>query len=152
MLPIIEQATNAVNNGARFKVDFEKRELRIGKTFLVKDGEYEGNSGVSVKDNEDFIRQLEQIYSTYKHSIPSERSEGKAKRYFKALEEHELSDEDMMYGLSREVAQCRLETFFLLCSIQGLVDWNKEPFNNRHWFWKSTTDPDLIILKKWVKY
>ncbi|MCS2382951.1 hypothetical protein NXY25_04055 [Bacteroides thetaiotaomicron] len=91
---------------------------------------------------------MEELYRRYKHSVPSERSESKPCRYFKALQEKDLDDGDMLYGERRDKAQAELE-LYLLCQILGGFRWN--PKTMGHWFWQSRTDRDLVILREWVE-
>lgn len=87
-------------------------------------------------------------YQQYKHSIPSERSESHRRSYFKALPEKDLSDHDMLYGVSREVARCQLEVFVLLMLFDGQLQWQSKWGS---WFWQSPNDKDLVILRQWVE-
>lgn len=91
---------------------------------------------------------MEELYHRYKHSIPSERSESTPRRYFMALPERELSDDDMLYGARRDKSQIELE-LFILCQLLGGFNWNPEKFG--WWFWQSKEDKELIILRQWVE-
>ena len=84
---------------------------------------------------------LEQLYDIYKHSIPSEKTMHRTSR-FKALPESELSDDDMLYGVSREQAEKDLED-----ALRGFV----MPEDAGTYFWQSPNDPDLVVLKSWTK-
>lgn len=132
-------------NGARISVDFKKRNLKINGKLVVESGNSEYESHLYVE--EWFLKSVEDFYRQYKHSVPSERSEGKRRRYFNALPEWELSDEDMMYGIPREVAQAQLELYVLCHILQGLKwdeSWGK-------WFWQSKNEPDLVLLREWFE-
>lgn len=96
----------------------------------------------------DFFTDVEELYRRYKHSIPSERSQSKSRRYFMALPESDLEDGDMLYGQHRDTAQFELE-FYILCRIIGGFTWNPETMGK--WFWQSEKDKDLVILRKWVE-
>ena len=84
---------------------------------------------------------IEELYDIYKHSIPSEKTMHRASR-FKALPESELSDDDMLYGVSREQAEKDLED-----ALRGFV----MPEDAGTYFWQSPNDPDLVVLKSWTK-
>ena len=86
------------------------------------------------------IEMLEAAYATYKHSIPSEKTMHRTARFY-ALPESELSDDDMLYGMSREQAERDLEQ-----ALQGFV----MP-EGAGWFWQSENDPDLVVLRSWCK-
>jgi hypothetical protein len=86
------------------------------------------------------VETIEQLYDIYKHSIPTERTMHRTAR-FKALPESELSDDDMLYGVSREQAEKDLEK-----ALQGFV----MPEDAGTYFWQSKNDRDLVILKSWT--
>lgn len=141
-----DEIINAVENGAKFTINFQKRTCRVNGKIVMseedkpKDTPYLTHAVV--------LFAIEQRYKAYKHSVPSERSESHRRYYFKALPEKELSDEDMMYGERREVARCKLELYILIQLLRGNLAWE-----NRwgRWFWKSENDKDLIILRDWIE-
>jgi hypothetical protein len=61
---------------------------------------------------------------------------------FKALSEHELTDDDMLYGVSREQAEKDLKK-----ALQGF----SMPADAGSWFWQSKCDKDLVVLRSWAK-
>ena len=142
---LFDKAFMAVTEGAKFQVDFKNRSLKIDGQYWVKNGETDLDLDMLGGSSEDFLLHLEENFRIYSHSVPSERSEGKRRRYFNALPEWELSDEDMMYGIPREVAQAQLELYVLCRILQGLKwdeSWGK-------WFWQSKNEPDLVLLREW---
>jgi hypothetical protein len=84
---------------------------------------------------------IEELYDIYKHSIPSEKTMHRTSR-FKALPESELTDDDMLYGVSREQAEKDLED-----ALRGFV----MPEDAGTYFWQSKNDKDLVVLKSWTK-
>ena len=148
MSNIYENAVRAVEDGAKFTVNFRSRSLKLNGKYLIEDGRYEGELGVLLCSGEEFLANVEELYYRYKHSVPSERSEGKSRRYFTALPERELSDEAMLYGQRRDRAQIELE-LFILCQILNGFEWMPETMGK--WFWQSKTDKDLVILRQWVE-
>lgn len=146
MSNIYKETLGRVSNGARFSVNFEKRSLRVDGKYLIKDGQYEGNLGCPVVT--DSITEIEQLFHRYRHSVPSQRSDDKHRKYFRALSERELSDDDMLYGTLRELAQVELEMFVLCQMIQGTLKWG-DFAGEKQWFWQSPSLPSLIMLKKW---
>jgi len=86
------------------------------------------------------VEQLEAAYAAYKHSVPSEKTIQRTSRFY-ALPESELSDDDMLYGVSREDAERELER-----ALQGFT----LP-EGAGWFWQSEDDPDLVVLRSWIK-
>ena len=142
---IFEKAVDAVTNGEKFKVNLEKRNLKIGNEYLIKDGKYDGvlYNGVGFS-----ISTFEDLYQVYKHSRPSERSENKQRKYFKSLKLNELEEDDMLYGDDRELAQLSLELYLLCWILSGTFVWDEESMGK--WFWQSQNDKDLVILRSWI--
>ena len=145
---IYQETVRAVENRARFKVDFQMRSLKVDVKYVIRNGSYEVVLGVPQCSEEEFFSKVEELYHRYKHSIPSERSESTPRRYFMALPERELSDDDMLYGARRDKSQIELE-LFILCQLLGGFNWNPEKFG--WWFWQSKEDKELIILRQWVE-
>lgn len=136
-----------VERGARFTIDFKKRTLRVnGKLVEIDDN---GIYDVGIHyDVPTVMEDMEKFYNTYKHSIPSARSEKRQRNYFKALPYEQLSDDELCYGQHRETARFDLE-FFILRALQlGRLTWQKEWGT---WFWQSDKDKDLVILREWVE-
>lgn len=148
MKNIYQEAVEAVEEGARFSVNFALRCLKVGGKQIIRDGKYEGELGMGPCTEAEFLSRVEELYHAYKHSIPSERSESRSRRYFRALPERELSDEAMLYGQRRDRAQAELE-LYLLCQILHGLKWNPETMGR--WFWQSKEDKDLVILRQWVE-
>lgn len=148
MKNIYQESILAVSQGAKFKVDLQQRSLKIGKKFIINEGKYDGELGIQIAENvEEFIAKIEELYDAYKHSIPSERSENQRRKYFMALSEKDLDDDDMLYGVSRDFAQISLE-LYILCQILLGFQWDEDMMGK--WFWQSKKDKDLVILKQWI--
>ena len=147
MNTIYEQALAKVENGSRFRVNFQNRSLKIDGKYVIKDGKYDGELGVELTDSP--LEQITQLYTRYQHSLPSERSENKRKCYFKSLPEHLLNDEDMLYGRSGEYTQIALELYVLGVILNGSLKW--DDFAKGLWFWQSPENKDLILLREWIE-
>lgn len=144
---IYNECVNKVKCGLKFHIDFQKRTLKIDGKYVIKQGEYDGELGLPVFD--DPLTIITQLFVRYQHSLPSERSDHKRRKYFNALSEHQLSDEDMLYGEPREVAQIKLELHILIMILNGSLKWDE--FAKDKWFWQSPTVKELIILKEWIE-
>lgn len=143
-----------VSNGESFHIDFEKRNMKVGNDYLIKEGEFD-ESKTLIDDVEfhalnDILCNTEILYKQYKYSLPSERSDNKRRKYFKALPIEEITDEQLMVAERREYACAVLEGFILCMIVSGQLTWDEEIMNGR-WFYQSKSDPDLIILKQWVE-
>lgn len=148
-----EALYDAVDNGARFRFNFEKRTFHIEGFDLDNDTLFNkqlcGYFDKESWDMERVIQSIESCYYYYKHSVPSERSENRRKSYFRALPEKDLTDEDMMYGLRRETARFELELRVYAFIVLGLFVWDEQTMGK--WFWQSSNDKDLVILRDWVE-
>ena len=78
---------------------------------MIRNGRYDGAPWLPEYGCGDFFTDVEELYRRYKHSIPSERSQSKSRRYFMALPESDLEDGDMLYGQHRDTAQFELEFY-----------------------------------------
>jgi hypothetical protein len=148
-MTIYEELIERVSNGETFHIDFEKRTMKIGKNYLVKDGEYDVSRKL-INAPGGNISIIEKLYQEYRISFPSKRSDNKRRKYFKALPIEELSIDDMINGQSREVTQCKLEGYILCSVLNGSLKWDKDVMGYG-WFWQSENNKDLIILKKWIE-
>ncbi len=148
MKSIYYEAIQAVEDGAKFRVDFNSRSLKINGKYIIQDGKYEGWLGVESCSEEEFFSNVERLYNRYQHSVPSERSESKSRQYFRALPERDVDDESMLFGERRDKAQIELE-LYILCQIINGFKWNAETMGR--WFWQSKVNTDLVILREWVE-
>lgn len=147
-MTIYAELMTRVDAGESFSIDFEKRNIKVGKQFLVKNGEYDSERKLILSPTMDILQIIEELYRSYKYSLPSERNDSKRKRYFKALSIDELTDRQLLIGCKREGAQARLEGFILCMALSGYFKWTEELGK---WFWQSKNDPDLVILKSWIE-
>lgn len=145
---IYQESVQAARDGAKFKIDFPSRSLKLNGKYIIQNGKYEGELGVSECSEDEFLANVEELYRRYKHSVPSERSESKSRRFFMALPERNLSDDDMLFGERRDKAQIELE-LYILCQIINGLKWNSETMGR--WFWQSKVDKDLVILRSWIE-
>jgi len=146
MTNIYKESIEKVEQGSRFSVNFIEHSLKIDCKDIIKNGQFDGCLGIEPSDFS--LAEIERLYHRYNHSIPSARSDNKRRNYFRALPEHELDDEDMLYGEHRETAQIALELYLLIAIINQSIVWDE--FAKDKWFWQSPNEPSLIILKKWI--
>jgi hypothetical protein len=155
-MSIYSELLERVSEGESFHIDFEKRNMRVGNDYLIKDGEYEESRQLlgewfgNVCNLTDLLFELECLYRVHKYSLPSERSDNKRRKYFKALPMEEITDEQLMAAERREYARAVLEGFVLCMIVSGQLVWDEKIMNGK-WFWQSQNDPDLILLRSWVE-
>lgn len=148
MKNIYSESLQMIILGSRFSISLAERTLTIDGKEIISNGEYEGELGIEPDLQENVLGKIEELYFVYKHSIPSERSDSRRYKQFYALPEDKLDADDMMYGARREEALFQLEFYILASILNGSLVWNDDHMGR--WFWKSSVDPDLIILRQWV--
>lgn len=151
-MTIYNELLERVSNGENFSIDFENQTMKIGNTKIIDNGVYDENRILytdALLEMSDVLAFLEVLYRNYKYSIPSERSENKRRKYFKALPIEDVPDELLMTAERREVAQAKLEGFVLCMVLEGQLYWDEEELGK--WFYQSVNDPDLVILKSWIE-
>ena len=142
-MELYDEIINSVSSGSVFNVDLKKKVLQLDKNNIPLD-----NINVNISSSEDMLSTIHKLFERYKYSVPSERSEGKRRRYFKALKLSEIEYDDFMFGEGRDTAQIKLELYVLLSSIYYRNFW--EEIFKEQFFYQSDKDRDLIILKDWV--
>lgn len=150
-MSIFLKGLERVENGERFYIDFEKRTMKVGQTKVIDNGEYDISQALCDErfDNpRTLLDKIRELYITYKFSLPSERSDKKRRKYFKALPIDELTDEQLIYGTRREIAQYMLEAFILCAIINGDFVWDDEIHGK--WFYRDKLEQNLVILKNWI--
>ena len=146
-MTVYEELIERVGDGESFHIDFEKKTMKIGrKSINIVE---QDRKLIEYDESNDVLYDIEELYSKYKHSIPSERSDSKRRQYFKALPADKLTDAQMVYGERRDVAQAALEGFILCAVLSEHLVW--EDFHTDGWFWQSQNDQDLVILKSWIQ-
>ena len=140
-----------VENGDRFHINFEQRTMKVGQDKIIDNGEYDISQVLydeQLDNSRTLLDKVRELYVTYKFSLPSERSDKKRKKYFKALPIDELTDEQLICGVRREIAQYMLEAFILCAIINGDFIWDDEIHGK--WFYQDKAEKDLVILKNWI--
>ena len=155
-MTIYEELLDSVKNGSRFKIDLKNKSMKVGNKWLIKNGEWDLNKDligfkcdpVGNMRNDWCLAQIGLLYQDYKYSYPSEKSEkNKEKRYFYALPDYKMTDEELVAGQDREYARAALEGFLLCAVLEEWLVWNEHTMGK--WFYQGK-DKDLIILKEWV--
>ena len=147
-MSILSQGLEQVANGERFHINFEQRTMKVGQDKMIDEGKYDA-SQILYESPQSLLDTVRELYITYKYSLPSERSDSKRKKYFKALPIEELTDEQLICGIRREVAQYMLEAVILCAILNGDFVWNEEIHGK--WFYQEKTEPDLVILRSWIE-
>lgn len=151
-MTIYEELVQRVSDGESFYINFKNRSMKIGKKFIIADGVYDQERELINCDCDDVIEilnKVEKLYRDYKYSLPSERSDNKRRKYFKALPIEEIDDNLIFWTERREVTQAKLEGFILCMILNGKFQWDEQKIGK--WFYQSKNDPDLVILRNWIE-
>ena len=119
-----------VEDGEPYRINFEKREVRLNG-FLV-DIDFELPDNIEEK--------LLELFENYKYSVPSAKADSK---YFFGFDESKLSTKQLAENESRYIARAKLELFVL-----GLIINQKWDFGDK-WYWQCPSDSKLVLFKKW---
>jgi len=133
----------------KIHIDLVTKTLKVGKQVVIENGNIKQYK-IKVGDDEyewdkliERAKDINELYTQYKYSVPSERDNGK--HYFKALSANELSDAQLVCGMDRLEARVRLEAYILLAQMVRLLYWG----NSSKFFYQGK-DKDFIILKKYL--
>lgn len=143
---IYKELVERVTNGNKFKVDFKEKTLIVGKNRIIDKGIYDTKRTLIDTIEDEPLEIINELYHNYKFSLPTEKSESKRKKYFKSLPFDKLTDEQLVTGENRDLAQAKLEGFILLTILSNQFVWSE---NMGNWFYQSPKDKDLILLKEW---
>lgn len=88
------------------------------------------------------IEELEKAYKQYLNSRPDGK---KVCRYY-AKSISNMNTIELLRGKARKAAMEEFEDY-----INKNIDYNLLKRKDKHWYWQSSTFPQLILLKKWFK-
>ena len=150
-MTIYAELVQRVSDGESFYINFKNRSMKIGKKFIIADGVYDQEKNLidcSCSNIAEVLSEFEKLYQVYKYSLPSERSDNKRRKYFKALPVEVIPDNKLIVAEKREVTCAKLEGFILCTILSGKFKWTEDIGK---WFWQSKNDPDLVILRNWIE-
>ena len=143
MKTIYEDIVKKAKEGRRVYIDLKEKEIKVGNTFIIKEGKPVNAKASLINKTENPWQRLEELYQNFKYSLPNK--ELGSKPYFKALSYEELPRERMLGAENRNAARVELEAFILLSALAGFLKWEKDG-----WFYQSQEDKDFIILKEYL--
>ena len=138
----------AAGTGSRVDIDLNRHSLAINGGLVIDSGQWQGDLGVQPTDEATALAQIEAAFSTYQVSTP-EHSDRDRSRWFKAIREDQLTDEQLATGEDRPLARCRLEMLMLCHILIGSLT-KDGPQMSGHWFWQSAIHQELVILADWL--
>ena len=62
MNTIYQETVRAVDNGAKFKIDFRRRSLKINGTYIIRDGKCDRELGIPPSTENEFFAKMEELY------------------------------------------------------------------------------------------
>lgn len=122
-------------------IDLKTRSVKRGKTYLIKNGKPMSN--FKIRTSPVTFSEIEDLYETYKYSVPD--GTHSKKPYFYALGLEQIPTIKMINGANRQKAKENLELTLLMGILNKSLKWP----NQKQWFWQSERDKDLILLREW---
>lgn len=157
-MSVFMELMQAVDMSLRCKVNLETKSLHIDRKPVIENGVLLGEKRNLIDQDDLYVTtkmlvhddfyawvMVEHLYNNYKYSMPTKNSKVN-KPYFKVADATEITTEHMASRPHRDKAQMMLEGFILLAGLSGCLKLT-EP---KHWFWQSSVDKDLVVLKKWI--
>ena len=86
MESLYSKLSEAVEMGASFHIDFQKRNMKVDGKWIVKEGIWEDDTPFLVPSDYDttlnILTNIAHLYEQYKYSLPSDKSNRIYKLYF----------------------------------------------------------------------
>lgn len=143
-MSIWEEFVEAIKDGKKVYVNLYKKTLKIGKKSIIERGDIKTDQELAIDRDGLTWDYVTNLYEAFKTSVPGT---GKTKcKYFKGMNENELSFEEKLKNPDRAYALAMLEGALL---IGGLGD--TLTFEKGQWFYQSPEDKDFVVLKEWIK-
>ena len=136
----------AINCGKKVHINLVEKTVKINGNEIILDEK----ELIELNDiNMIFATQpwdiVEELYSNFKRSVPSATTKTN-KSYFHADSVEDLTDDEIAFNMSRDLAQILLEGYILLAGLSGWLQWQ----NDKHWFYQGT-DPECVVLREWIE-
>lgn len=149
---IYRYTIKAAEKERKVRIDIIGRTLIVDGKVIIDKGNYSGELGLPVVETNVALEMIEDAYIKYKSSMPDEENNANVacrSSLFKALPSQNLSDKDLMSSEYRSIARTRLELTVLIMILNKSIDWNSEQLAGK-WFWQSSKEKELVLLKKWI--
>lgn len=144
---------------ARIHIDLINKDIMVGKTFIIQNGEVKTASFNTKSAQYDFSTLIDgehdlcALYHNYKYSCPTEKR-WHEKKWFFALTAEQMTDEQLACGEDRYLAKIKLIAYVLLASLQGILKWkdDKRYYCLGHELVGSPTiDNDFVVMKMYIQ-
>lgn len=149
---IYNYAKEKVLKGSSWHVDWQRKSFRIGKEFLIKDGEIvnpKDTIGITPEgDLLQVIDELEERFWATQHCVKGRKVHDSV---FPQPKNENLSPEDELFG---DYYQSFFELEFSLFAyiMQGVfTPWDTEVLGDGY-FWKSKVYPKFVIYRSWTEF
>lgn len=147
---IYKYTMDAAEEERKVRIEIIGRTLTVDNNIIIDKGIYRGELGLPVVATKVALEMIEDAYIKYKSSMPNEETNITCRRsLFKALPSQKLSDEDLISSEYRSIARIRLELTVLIMILNKSIDWDSEQLAGK-WFWQSSKEKNLVLLKEWI--
>lgn len=146
MNDIYYDSIQKIEGGASFYIDFKTLTLKVDKKTVIRNGKHKADLGIEpIDDKNEFFESLNNRFDLYYRSIPSENSESHYRVRFRAKKLDELTKDEFLVGVNRELARFCLEYFILASIINGSFAPHTDITG---WFYQGHNKA-FIIQKDW---
>ena len=147
---IYKYTMDAAEEERKVRIEIIGRTLTVDNNVIIDKGIYRGELGLPVVATKVALEMIEDAYIKYKSSMPNEETNITCRSsLFKALPSQKLSDEDLISSEYRSIAKIRLELTVLIMILNKSIDWDSEQLAGK-WFWQSSKEKNLVLLKEWI--
>lgn len=147
---IYKYTMDAAEEERKVRIDIIGRTLTVDNNVIIDKGIYRGELGLPVVATKVALEMIEDAYIKYKSSMPNEETNITCRSsLFKALPSRKLSDADLISSEYRSIARIRLELTVLILILNKSIDWDSEQLAGK-WFWQSSKEKNLVLLKEWI--
>ena len=147
---IYKYTMDAAEEERKVRIEIIGRTLTVDNNVIIDKGIYRGELGLPVVATKVALEMIEDAYIKYKSSMPNEETNITCRSsLFKALPSQKVSDEDLISSEYRSIARIRLELTVLIMILNKSIDWDSEQLAGK-WFWQSSKEKNLVLLKEWI--
>lgn len=151
MLTVFDELVEASKRHQPFKIDLKKGVLKINDQTVIENWKPKTDRVLLNQKNYDPWEQLICNRNDYFKSVKTWQDKCTRSSLDQPVDVEELTNHDLIYGLSRDEAVARYDGYFMLGVVSGILKW---PDGFKRWFMRMDLDNpngELILLQKWFQ-
>ena len=130
----------------------KSRDIKIGAKYLIKGGEVCDGYMVDAPKMalDEILEEIEDFYiKKFKVSRPTTKEVNRRVNIFRAKKIDELSQEEYITGLDRNLCRLILEGTLICRLVDGSIYWDSEIMGG-NLYWQSKRDSELVLFRKYL--